>query len=84
VTDAQQPAFGAVTTNTALNANFVGFVTAGVSAGAISLGDVSVSIDSSTMILGGSIADLVAGARVQVEGRIVSLGRIEATRISVL
>ena len=67
-----------------LNANFVGFITAGIAAGTISLGDVSVSIGSSTIIVGGSSADLVAGARVQVEGRIVSSGSIEATRIAIL
>lgn len=84
VVTAAQPSLGAAATDITLNANFAGFVTAGNVAGTIGLGDVSVSIGSSTVIVGGALADLVAGARVQVEGRIVSPGRIAATRISIL
>jgi hypothetical protein len=81
---AASPSFGAVTTPATRNVNFVGFITAGIAAGTIALGDVGVSIGGSTVIVDGSSANLVAGARVQVEGQIVSPGRIQATRISVL
>ena len=52
VVTAAQPSFGAAATDMTLNANFVGFVTAGNVAGTIGLGDVSVSIGSSTVIVG--------------------------------
>jgi hypothetical protein len=60
---------------------FVGIVT-GSSAAALVFGDVEVSLAPATVVVGDR-ANLVAGARVMVAGRIWAPGRIDATRIEV-
>jgi hypothetical protein len=45
--------------------------------------DLEVIVTPTTLIVGGGTSALVAGARVEVEGRILALGRVEATRIAI-
>lgn len=69
---------------TQLDANVVGLVTATSLPGRISLSDVDVEIEASTVIVGGARSGFIVGDRVQVEGRIVTDGQIRATRITLL
>jgi hypothetical protein len=67
----------------ALAANFIGVISARPTSATLMLGDVEVDIVATTAIVGGAAADLVVGARVHVEGRIVGPASIEATRIRI-
>jgi hypothetical protein len=66
-----------------LAANFIGVISARPTPTSLALGDVDVDLVATTIILSGTPADLVVGARVQIEGRILSLGSIEASRIRI-
>ena len=63
-------------------ARFVGVIAAR-NLNSLTFGDLEVRFTLATIVDGGGLNDLVAGARVMVEGRIVALGRIEATRIQI-
>jgi hypothetical protein len=64
-------------------ANFIGVISARRTGTMLTLGDVDVDVGATTAIAGGTAADLVVGARVHVEGLIVSAGRVEASRIRI-
>jgi hypothetical protein len=62
-------------------ARFAGVITA-MGAGVLVFGDLEVSLVPATVVVGDG-ASLVAGARVMVDGRILSPARVEATRIEI-
>jgi hypothetical protein len=62
--------------------NFDGVIT-GLVADALHFDDLEVRLTPTTIVGGGTTDDLLVGARVVVEGRIQTLGRIEATRIAI-
>jgi len=63
-------------------ARFVGVI-AGRNLNSLAFGDLEVRFTVATILDGGGVNDLVAGARVLIEGRIIALGRVEATRIEI-
>ena len=63
--------------------NFADVITARTAADALYFGDLLVRLTPATIVVGGTLDDLVAGAPVLVEGRIRAVGRIEATRIAI-
>ncbi len=63
--------------------NFADVITARTAADALYFGDLLVRLTPATIVVGGTLDDLVAGAPVLVEGRIQAVGRIEATRIAI-
>jgi hypothetical protein len=77
-------AAGAVTASipTPSAVNFDGVIT-GLVADALHFDDLEVRLTPTTIVGGGTTDDLLVGARVVVEGRIQTLGRIEATRIAI-
>jgi len=86
LTDVERPIVNAAYdafADEALAANFIGFITAVNPPGRITLGDVDVLIRAGTTVVGGAAADLVVGARVQIEGDVSTLGQIEAVRIRI-
>ena len=83
LTAVESPIVSAATSDTALAANFIGFITAVNLPGRVSLADVDVLLDADTQILGGIESDLVNGARIQVEGDISNFGQIQADRVRI-
>lgn len=80
----EQPLVTAALPGSSVAASFVGFVTTSAWPASITLGDIEVSIDKTTLVGGGTGAGLAIGAKVLVEGRIDALGRIAAQRIKLL
>lgn len=66
------------------DANLVGFIVMSDNATTLTIGDVTISFDVSTSILGGAAGDLNAGTLVQIKGEVTSLGDIRAIEISIL
>jgi hypothetical protein len=83
LTSYEIPVVGAATASAPGAASFMGFITASTP-GAIALADVDVSVNAGTAIIGGDANALGPGVLVLVEGRIVGLGEIEASRITIL
>jgi len=81
LTSAELPAATLASSASPAAVRFVGVMT-GASANALIFGDLEVSLAPETVVVGDR-ADLVAGARVMVAGRIVALGHIAATRIEI-
>lgn len=81
LTNAELPTAAPASFSSPAAARFVGVITTR-SADTLVFGDLEVSLTPATVVIGGS-AGLVAGARVMVAGRILSLGRIEATRLEI-
>lgn len=80
----EAPLVGTPTADTsALDVNFLGYITATELPSAIALADLRIAIDAATLIEGGALGDLRVGAKVQVEGRITGFGQIRASRIRV-
>src|SRR5688572_17966033 len=79
LTSAELPVATSVSAPQPTAARFVGVITARAG-DTLVFGDLEVTLNAATVIDGGA-AGLVAGARVLVVGRIVALGRIEATSI---
>jgi hypothetical protein len=82
LTNVEVPATASTSSAQPTVARFVGIVGAR-SASSLTFGDLDVQLTTETIIARGGRADLVAGARVMVEGRILALGRVEATRIEI-
>jgi hypothetical protein len=82
LTDAETPAAVSVSSPPPQAARFVGVITsAGVDS--LAFGDLYVRLGTATVVVGGTVADLVAGTRVLVQGRILALGQIEAAQIQI-
>ena len=81
LTDSEAP-FAGADAATALDANFMGFVSVVDLPGRILLDDIEVAIGGDTVFVGGTVDDLDVGLRVQVEGEIPSSGSITARRIT--
>lgn len=84
LTDFEASMAGASASSAALDMNFVGYVNAVDPPTSISIADVDVLIDSGTIVVGGTTADLDVNRKVRVEGSVVSLGQIRAARIVLL
>jgi hypothetical protein len=84
ISDGELAVVGAAPANAERTANFVGFVTATSLPDAIAVDDVDVQLDAGTVVVAGRIRDLQPGQRVQVEGRILEVGRVLASVITIL
>jgi Domain of unknown function (DUF5666) len=82
LTDAETPVAVSASSPPPQAARFVGVIsTAGV--GSLAFGDLEVRLTATTAVVGGTVADLVAGTRVLVQGRILALGQVEATQVQI-
>lgn len=81
-TSTEVPAAASAASPQPTAARFVGVIAAR-NLSTLAFGDLQVRFTVATIVDGGSVNDLVAGARVMVEGRILALGRVEATRIEI-
>ncbi len=84
ISDGELAVVGAAPANAERTANFVGFVTATSLPDAIAVDDVDVQLDAGTVVVAGRKRDLQPGQRVQVEGRILEVGRVLAAVITIL
>lgn len=84
ISDSELAVVGATPANTQRTANFMGFVTATGLPDAITVDDVDVQLDAGTVVVGGIASDLQPGQRIQVEGRILEVGRVHAAVITIL
>ena len=64
--------------------DFLGFINVTDLPASVSIGDVVIEIDGSTVIDGGGVNDLVEGLFIQVNGEVTALGNVRATRITIL
>lgn len=67
-----------------LSVSFVGFVSSDNLPVAIAVDDVAVEIDAATVVVGGAQTDLLAGRRIRVDGQVLNVGAVQATRITIL
>ena len=70
--------------NATTSVNFISFITEANLPSAITLGDVEVSLDASTVVEGGVVNDLQPGILVQVLGDVTPTGAIDADRVIIL
>jgi hypothetical protein len=84
ISDSEVAMIGAAPADTQRTANFIGFVTATRLPDAIVVADVNVQLDAGTVVVGGITRDLQPGQRIQVEGRILEIGSVNATVITIL
>jgi hypothetical protein len=84
ISDGELAMVGAAPADAERTANFVGFVTATKLPDAIAVDDVDVQLDAGTVVVAGDKRDLQPGQRVQVEGRILEVGRVLAKVITIL
>ena len=84
-TDAEDASVAPVAaSNTApLGVNLMAFITSSNLPGTINVSDVEVSLDGSTIVEGGIVDDLQPGRRVQVVGEVLSVGSVQANRITI-
>jgi len=67
-----------------LSVSFVGFVTSDNLPAAVAVDDVAVELDAATVVVGGAQTDLLAGRRIRVDGQLLGVGAVQATRITIL
>lgn len=84
ISEGEQPLIGAATADSQSTANFVGFVATIRLPDAIVVADVDVQLDADTVVVGGITSDLKPGQRIQVEGRILEVGSVQAAVITIL
>ena len=66
-----------------LSVSFIGFVSGENLPAAIAVDDVAVELDAATVVVGGAQTDLLAGRRIRVDGQVLNVGAVRATRITI-
>jgi len=84
LTDFEMTLAGSATASRPLDVNFVGYVSSANLPGSIVITDVVVVLSNDTVIVGGNLAELVAGTKVDVQGSVRGPGQILADRIELL
>lgn len=66
------------------DANFIGFITTSNNASTLSVNDITVSFDATTIINGGTATDLDPSTLVQIRGEVTATGEVSALQITIL
>ncbi|MDJ0926629.1 MAG: DUF5666 domain-containing protein [Gammaproteobacteria bacterium] len=84
ISDNELGVVGAAPANADRSASFVGFITVENLPDSVFIGDVEIQLDAATIVVAGVPADLQPGTRIQVEGRILGVGIVQAEEITIL